>query len=155
MGLKLAEKPEEIPLLFIKAWNERNADGIAALFDKDAEFVNVVGLWWHTREDIRKAHDYGLKVIFNHSGLKIRKTKVKHLSETIAIVHAKMHLSGQTTHAQGSLPGNRNTIFSFVVHHRDRGWVCASAHNTDIVPGAETNLVTPEGAFKHVSYRKQ
>ena len=46
-------------------------DAIAALFDPDAEFVNVVGLWWHDREAIRRAHAYGLTRIFQHSTLRI------------------------------------------------------------------------------------
>lgn len=88
--------PGQLPSLFIQYWNERNAEGIASLFQSKAEFVNVVGLWWHTREDIRKAHDYGLKVIFNHSHLSLIRSKVKFLSDDIAIVHAKMKLEGQT-----------------------------------------------------------
>ena len=41
--------------MFLEAWNHRDPDALAALFDKDAEFVNVTGLWWHTREEIRSA----------------------------------------------------------------------------------------------------
>jgi len=65
--------PEEVPKRFAEGWNERDADKIATIFDEDAEFVNVVGIWWHNREQIRKAHDYGLRVIFNESTLKIVK----------------------------------------------------------------------------------
>ncbi len=34
--------PQEIPGRFMEAWNERNPDKLAALFDEDATFVNVV-----------------------------------------------------------------------------------------------------------------
>jgi hypothetical protein len=40
--------------MFVDAWNHRDPDALAALFDTDAEFVNVTGLWWHTRDEIRK-----------------------------------------------------------------------------------------------------
>jgi len=43
--IKITE-PEEIPARFAEAWNERDPDKIAALFDEDADFVNVVGIWW-------------------------------------------------------------------------------------------------------------
>jgi uncharacterized protein (TIGR02246 family) len=43
------EGPETVPSRFVEAWNARDTDGIAALFEKDAEFVNVTGLWWHER----------------------------------------------------------------------------------------------------------
>ena len=58
--------PEEIPALFAQAWNDRDPDALASLFDEDAEFVNVTGVCWHDRASIRKAHAYGLERIFNH-----------------------------------------------------------------------------------------
>lgn len=38
--------PVDIPARFEEAWNERDARKLAAIFDEDAEFVNVVGIWW-------------------------------------------------------------------------------------------------------------
>lgn len=37
---------------------------LAALFTEDADFVNVVGLWWTTREQIRDNHAYGFRHMF-------------------------------------------------------------------------------------------
>ena len=143
--------PEDIPTRFAEAWNERDADKIAMLFDEDADFVNVVGIWWDNREDIRKAHDYGLRVIFKDSDLKVTKTKVKHLSEDDAIVHARMRLKGQTAKGENQ-PEMRFNIFTFVVHRTEKGWMCAAAQNTDIVPGKETNMVE-DGNLRAVDYR--
>ena len=148
------EEPQDIPHLFAEYWNERNAEGIASLFESEAEFVNVVGLWWHNKEDIRKAHDYGLKVIFNNSQLEVRRVKVKELSDTITLVHARMRLSGQTSHDGVKTPGARTNIFSFVVRLSPAGWLCASAHNTDVIPGAETNIIDKDGRMKSTDYRK-
>lgn len=147
--------PREIPSRFAKAWNEGDANKIAALFDEDADFINVVGIWWNNRDDIQKAHDYGLKVIFNQSELRVTKTEVKFLSETIAIVHARMRLKGQTSRQNSTdQPGLRFNIFTFVVHKTKNGWSCAAAHNTDIVPGKETNIVK-DGNIKAIDYRNQ
>lgn len=147
------QKPDDIPHLFTNAWNNRDADGIASLFDEDAEFVNVVGLWWHNREDIRKAHAYGLKTIFNESLLETRLVRVKYLSDNIAVVHARMRLSGQTALGSTKRPASRNNIFSFVTHLTGQGWMCASAHNTDVIPGTETNIITESGEVRAVDYR--
>jgi hypothetical protein len=62
-----ASRPEQIPSLFAEAWNARDADALAALFEDKAEFVNVTGLWWRDRQAIRNAHAYGLERIFNES----------------------------------------------------------------------------------------
>lgn len=148
-------KPEDLPHYFARAWNERRAEGIAGLFAEDAEFINVVGLWWHDRQAIYQAHDYGLKKIFNQSTLEIRQVKVRPLSEAITIVYARMRLSGQTMHGDVDQPGVRFNIFTFVLQCEPAGWICVSAHNTDQIPGKETNLVGPDGGMTAVDYRKK
>ena len=81
-----------------------------------------------------KAHDYGLKNIFNDSVLEVRRTSAKELSAEVVVVHAKMRLSGQTA-IEGLKPQTRQTIFSFVMRKSEHGWLCASAQNTDIILG--------------------
>jgi uncharacterized protein (TIGR02246 family) len=153
MAYSSLDKPESIPTIFVEAWNRRDPDRIAALFDEDAEFVNVTGLWWHNREAIRRAHAYGLEQIFSRSTLRLGTVRVKWLADEIAVVHARMTLSGQTPADGVASPGVRMTIFSFVVHRTPEGWSCASAQNTDVVPGVETNVVDDEGRLRPVDFR--
>lgn len=150
-----ADRPESIPKLFIAAWNRRDAGKIAALFDEDAEFINVTGLWWHSNKAIEKAHAYGLSTIFNNSHLTLLRTKVKMLANDIAVVHAKMKMEGQTPIGSIHTPGTRSNIFTFVVHKRGESWRCASAHNTDIIPNKETNIHDEQGRIVAVDYRKK
>ena len=35
--------PADVPAMFVRAWNARDADALASLFDGDAEFVNGTG----------------------------------------------------------------------------------------------------------------
>jgi uncharacterized protein (TIGR02246 family) len=126
--------PEHIPALFARAWNERDPDALASLFDHDAEYVNVTGLCWHDRESIRKAH---ADRVFNKSTLAPGETKVKLLSPEVAVVHARMTMSGEDP--AGALPGPRTTIVSFVVHRTGDRWLCASAHNTDVIASPATS----------------
>lgn len=88
--------PEDVVGAFADAWNRRDPDALAALFDEDAEFVNVTGLRWHDRPSIRKAHAYGLERIFNTSTLFATEVRVKRLSDAVAVVHARLKLAGQT-----------------------------------------------------------
>lgn len=148
-----ARRAEDIPSLFVQAWNTRNAEALGSLFDDDAEFVNVTGLWWHDRDSIRTAHAYGLDRIFNKSTLSIDEIRVKQLSDDLAVVHARMTLSGQTPIGNIKEPGSRTSIFSFVVHRVDGGWRCASAQNTDVIRGMETNVLGEDGTFRSANYR--
>jgi uncharacterized protein (TIGR02246 family) len=151
---RLLDSPNSIPEAFVEAWNRRDAHALAALFDEDAEFVNVVGLWWHDRAAIERAHAYGLERIFPDSTLRLLRTTVKRLRDDVAVVHARMRLTGQAPIDGIDAPQARTTIFSFVVHRRGSGWSCASAHNTDVVPGAETNVIDAAGPFRSANYRR-
>jgi uncharacterized protein (TIGR02246 family) len=83
---------------------------LAALFDTDADFVNVTGLWWHTRDEIRSAHAYGLTRIFKDSRLQATDTRVKRLSDEISVVHARMALTGQTPVDEITSPRPRSNV---------------------------------------------
>jgi len=118
-------RPEDVVVAFVEAWNQRDPDALAALFDDHAAFVNVTGLWWHTREEIRKAHAYGLTRIFKESVLTATDVRVKWLSDEIAVVHARMTLTGQSPVDEISTPRQRSNVMSFVVHRTTEGWSCA------------------------------
>lgn len=151
--MSTVDAPERIPSLFAEAWNARDPDSLALLFEEDAEFVNVVGLWWHDRETIRKVHAYGLTRIFNQSTLRVGTVRVKRLSDDVAVVQARMHLEGQTPVGDAVRPQPRTNIFTFVARRTPDGWRCAAAHNTDVVPGAETNVMDEEGRLRSADYR--
>lgn len=153
--MKTAQSPEDVPKLFVENWNNRRPDLMAELFEEDADFINVVGLWWNNRKDIFKAHDYGLRVIFKDSFLKIISLKTKNLSDDFSVIHAKMKLIGQTP-IENQTGGERRTIFTFIVRKTDQGnWIAVSAQNTDIVGGAETYIRTKSGELKPVNYQKK
>ena len=79
-----------------------------------------MGIWWHNRKEIYKAHEYGLRVIFKDSSLKAGKMKVKYLSDTIAVVHARMILRNQTAVDDDTNPDTRQTNFTFTAHKKSK-----------------------------------
>ncbi len=146
-------RPDAMPAAFDRAWNDRDPDALADLFEEDAEFVNVVGLWWHDRASIRRAPAYGLETLFPDSTLAVVRTREKPLSDDAAVVHALMRLTGQSPVGTVRQPGERRTVFSFVMRRGPDGWRCASAHNTDVVPGAETHVRDAEGVLHSADYQ--
>lgn len=146
--------PREIPERFAEAWNAYNPDGIADLFFEDADFVNVTGKWWDNKTDIWKAHDFGLRIIFQNSKLEILKIKEKILSDSIAVVHGRIRISGQTKNDVEQV-GKRETMFLFVARKENGQWRCESAQNTDIVFGKQTHIRDEKGNLKAVSYKEK
>lgn len=142
-----------MPKEFAHAWNSREPRTLSDLFSQDASFVNVVGLWWNSREEIYRAHEYGLRVIFPESNLQPLKVRVRHLEDTVAIVNARFVLKGQSAVGEIQRPGNRRNIFTFVMKKANDRWICVAAHNTDIISGAETQIVDKDGKTGPADYR--
>lgn len=132
-----------MPHAFAAAWAARDAAALAGLFAADADFVNVVGLWWHDRTAIERAHHYGLTTFFRDSTLRVGRVRLRELGDT-AVVQARMHLSGQIA-PDGGIAEARTNILTFVMHRAEDGWTCVTAQNTDVMPGAETQVATPDG----------
>ena len=144
----MPDPPESLAHAFAEAWNAGDATALAALFEPDAEFVNVVGLWWHSRDEIEQAHAYGLARLFSGSALRVTATRTKPLADGVAVVHARMRLTGQAPVGGVAAPGVRTTVFSLVVRRTPDGWRCASAHNTDVVAGMETHVRDETGLLR-------
>ena len=147
----LPQRPEDIPAAFAAAWAARDAQQLASLFAEDADFVNVVGLWWRNRTDIERAHHYGLTTFFKASELSARRVETKLISDTVAMVHVRWCLRGQSGR-NGEALGDRSSVMLFVAEQRTEGWVVVAAQNTDIVPGAET-LAASESGLRPADYR--
>lgn len=126
---------EDVPAAFIAAWNRHDMAALAALFAEDADFVNVVGLWWRSRAEIEAAHAATHAAIFKDSRLEGDIAKVSRLGPGTAALHVAWTLTGQS--GPDSAPaGPRQGILLLVLTEAPGGWRIRIAQNTDIVPGA-------------------
>jgi uncharacterized protein (TIGR02246 family) len=107
---------------------------LAALFADDANFVNVVGVWWKNRTDIEGAHRVTHETIFRHSRLEGDVSSVVVLAPGLASVHYTWTLTGASA-PDGSPAGTRKGILLLVVKEERSGWRIKVAQNTDIVRG--------------------
>ena len=149
--MPMPETPQDIPRLFAEAWNAKDAQALASLFAEDADFVNVVGLWWHSRADIDRAHHYGLSTFFRDSYISARHVTVRRVGDSVSIVHTRWKLTGQVGKGGETLE-DRFAIMVFVAERSPEGWIIRAAQNTDIVPGMETNAVR-DGNIGALDYR--
>ncbi|TGQ88699.1 SgcJ/EcaC family oxidoreductase [Mesorhizobium sp. M8A.F.Ca.ET.208.01.1.1] len=129
-------KPEDVATAFADAWNRHDMDDFAALFADDANFVNVVGMWWKNHTEIERAHRATHETMFRDSRLEGAVSSVVELSSGIASVHYTWILTGASA-PDGSSAGTRKGILLLVVVKEEpSGWRIKVAQNTDIVPGA-------------------
>lgn len=129
--------PSVIADALVAAWNAGDAARFAALFADDAEFVNVVGLWWRSRDAIEKAHAYGFEKIFPGSTMRVVKRAIRDVGNDAAVAHLEWRLEHQAPPpGAAQAPGARRGVMSFVVANGQ----IVSLHNTDRIEGADTLL---------------
>ena len=142
----LPAEPEAFPTAFRDAWTARDGAAIGRLFAPDADFVNVVGIWWENREAIGAAHGKALASFFAGTVLILGRSKVRLLGD-LAVVHQRVILKGQKA-PDGGEAGDRHTILLFVLRREADGWIGVAAQNTDILPGAETRLILGPARYR-------
>ena len=122
---------------FDSAWNRHDIKALAALFAPDADFVNVVGMWWKNRNEIEAAHVYSHSTFLRNSALSGTVESVKFLGPDVAVVHVLWELKGQVE-PDGSVGQPRQGILLLVLVRDGGRWFIQTAQNTDIVDGALT-----------------
>lgn len=140
------QHPEDIAQAFADAWMARDASALAALFAPEADFVNVVGIWWQGRDRIEAAHHHGLTRYFAQSRLAPGRITLRWIGPEAAVVRCRYRLSGQSAQSGGTA-APRSTMMIFVMQRMagTGAWHCVAAQNTDIHPGAETHEAGADG----------
>jgi uncharacterized protein (TIGR02246 family) len=125
--------PEGIRDAFVDAWNLHDIPSLAALFTDDAQFVNVLGMWWKGRDEIQSRLAGNHETIFKYSHLSPTGQDVYYLRPDIAIVHSTWMLTGQVDRAGNPVPA-REGIITLVVARSAERWRINAFQNTDVVP---------------------
>ncbi len=123
---------ERLAASFTDSWNSHDMAQFARLFAHDADFVNVVGMWWKNREEIEKAHAYSHSTFFKNSRLSGQIAGLKFLRPDLATVHIPWELVGQIE-PDGSVGQPRKGVLLLVCGKQDGAWHIHTAQNTDIV----------------------
>jgi uncharacterized protein (TIGR02246 family) len=150
-GPTALKAPLDIAAAFTRAWNDGDPKAIGKLFAEDADFINVVGLWWTSRRSIRRALKRGFDGWFDGSTFTVEKLSQRLLGADAAVVIARWRIEGQRDR-DGVVAATRRGLASVVLQRLEDGtWLCVSWHNTDIAPAADTNLVV-DGVVTPTSY---
>ena len=129
---EMAELRSVISALF-DTWNSHDMSAFAALFSRHAQFVNVLGMQWHGREEIEARHAEAHRTIFRNSTLRPEGYGVRGLTPTIVLVHLNWQMRG-ADNLPGREPGqDRYGVMTLLIERGER-WLITAAHNTETVP---------------------
>jgi uncharacterized protein (TIGR02246 family) len=120
---------------FVDDWNRHDMKEFGSLFADDAQFVNVIGLWWHSRAEIQKEHEHEAlhATRMRTSHLVANETLVHLLGPDAAVLLMQWQLTGDTGIDGVTLPMRRG-VMSLVTVRAGSNWRIAAAQNTDIIP---------------------
>ncbi len=139
MSSKIAEVTRVINS-FADAWNRHDMNAFAELFTEDAEFVNVVGLWWKGRSEIKAAHEFTHQTMFKNSSLSMQEIATRFPAPGFAIARCRWTLEGHVSPDGDALP-LRNGILVNILEDVSGAWRIIDSQNTDILEGV---LSTPQ-----------
>ncbi len=122
---------------FAETWNRHDMNAFADLFSEDAEFVNVVGLWWKGRTEIRDAHASTHRSIFKNSRLSLQEAATRFPVPGLAIARCRWTLEGHVAPDGKPLPA-RNGVLVNTLQRFGGTWLIIDSQNTDIVEGVVT-----------------
>jgi len=120
--------------VFAEAWNRHDMEAFAQLFAADAEFVNVVGLWWQGRTQIKEAHELTHATIFKNSHLTIIETSVRFPSPRFSIARSRWQLEGHVSPDGQPLPSRTGILVNVLTFDGDN-WIIIDSQNTDVLEG--------------------
>ena len=109
-----------------KAWNAADGAGFARPFADDADFVNIRGDHFRTREVIAKGHQVIFDTMYKGSVVRYQVTDVRAIAPGVLVAHAKATLTAPT----GPLAGEHGSLFTLVLVQHDNEWRIAAFHNT-------------------------
>jgi len=127
------EAVEGVGAAFVDDWNRHDMHSFGGLFTDDAQFVNVIGLWWHSRAEIQKEHEalHATRMRMSHV---VATERVVHLlGPDAAVLLQRWQLTGDTGIDGATLPMRRG-VMTLVTVKKGGHWQIASAQNTDILP---------------------
>ena len=125
---------ESVVRAFSECWNQHDMEAFAELFAPDAEFVNVVGMWWKGRAEIKTAHEFTHSTMFKSSRLTILETSVRFPVPELAIARSRWLLENHVGPDGEPLPARHGVLVN-VLTRRGGRWSIIDAQNTDIIEG--------------------
>ena len=109
-----------------KAWNTADGEAFARPFADDADFVNIRGEHFRTRELIAKGHQGIFNSIYKGSVVRYQLMAVRPIAPLVLVAHVRSTLNAPT----GPLAGQHNSLFTMVLAQSQADWRIAAFHNT-------------------------
>jgi len=116
---------------FEAGWNRHDMDVLFQAFAPDAEWVNVVGMWWRGLADVKRATAAYHVAFFANTPLTIDRLHVRLLTSDTAVAVVRWN-KGSFLPPDGRLRPPGHDMMSIVLVKREGRWLIVAGQNTTI-----------------------
>ncbi|GAB3565780.1 SgcJ/EcaC family oxidoreductase [Spirosoma luteolum] len=112
----------------VTSWTNHDYSDIARWATPDADWVNIVGMWWKGRDAVRDAHQLFHKAMFRQTPLQTVRTDVRFVTPDVALVHHLTRVGVYTTPG-GQTMGNDQNLATLVLVKQNGTWLLTAGQN--------------------------
>ncbi|HEV7348395.1 SgcJ/EcaC family oxidoreductase [Telluribacter sp.] len=116
----------------VQAWNEHNTEKYFSYFTQEAQWVNVVGMWWRNLKEHRHSLNIFMDLMFNKTTHKILDSEVKMLRPDLALVRHSWQLDGWKMPDGTDMSDYSTGVMTMIMEKRDGKWMVIDGQNTTI-----------------------
>lgn len=118
-----------------ESWNRHDMNAYASLLTDDVHWVNIVGMWWQGKQDVRAAHEAFHQTIFRGVSIHVEQVSVRQVTTDIAVAVCTESKDAFTTPSGQTHPPSRDRL-SLILRKMGKQWLICHGHNTEIDPAA-------------------
>ena len=137
MMLSVEDKKEIAAALdgFEDAWAKRDMAAFRAMLTEDCDWVNIVGMHWHGRDEVTEMHHILLEGRYKGVNLHTLSRDESEIAPGVALVVTKSQLDDFTTPDGHVVKGLQNMGLTVLVK-REGKWLIRASENSSIDPRA-------------------
>jgi uncharacterized protein (TIGR02246 family) len=131
-----AEAIEKNVNLLVSDWNTHNFKNMDNYTTEDVEWVNIVGMWWKGRTEVKMAHQSIFDAIFKGVPFTKKSIKIRFLTPDVAVVNLIVHVGeffppDGINHGTNKMPEADDLLTLVYVKKNDK-WLLSAGQNTVI-----------------------
>ena len=125
---------EKVLTALQESWNRHDVPAYAAMWQEDADFVNVLGMYLKGRAALQAELEFLHADFFRDSQVRLTRRQIRFLAPHIALVHVWWEMTGARGLPIRNPDGSRSGVFTHLMVSTPEGWRFAATQNTENAP---------------------
>ena len=127
----------------VSDWNTHEFKNMDSYMTEDVEWVNIVGMWWKGRAEVKAAHQGNFGAFFKGVPFKQKSLQTRFLTKDVAVATLISNVveffpPDGIDHGNNKMPAS-DDILTLVFVKKNEKWLIASGQNTVVDARAANN----------------